>query len=532
MVEQPQQEGAGTGAELWQSTLRRLTWAAVAANGLGGLFLFLLLGFLIPFAPDGPDRQVGLNAAVGAAYLVTTLYLGKVWSVRASRPVRDWLAEGRRPTPEERRLVLGQPLRFAYTSGVFWTIGAVLFTLLNAPTSGWSALVVGGALLLGGETTCAVGYLLAERIVRPVTALALAGGAPPGSIGPGVSGRLTMAWSLGTGVPLLGILVIATAGLAQGDEDPALLAGAVAFLAALGLAVGMFVMTVASRSIAEPLAAVRRGIARIEEGELDVSVPVDDGSEVGLLEAGFNRMAAGLRERERLRDLFGRHVGQEVAQAALERDGDVQLGGEVREVAVVFVDLVGSTSLAARRPPTEVVALLNGFFRLVVDAVEEQGGWVNKFEGDAALCVFGAPTARPDAACDALRAARFLRERLNRELQGVDAGIGVSAGPAVAGNVGTEERFEYTVIGDPVNEAARLCELAKRRPERLLASAAVVERAGPEEAACWELRDSVTLRGRAEPTRLATPVRSGAESRRPPEVRLAAGAPSKAARHA
>jgi adenylate cyclase len=175
------------------------------------------------------------------------------------------------------------------------------------------------------------------------------------------------------------------------------------------------------------------------------------------------------------------------------------------------------------------VARLNDFFRIVVETVEQHGGWVNKFEGDAALCVFGAPIARSDSACDALRAARALREGLAREASRLDAGIGVSAGPAVAGNVGTEQRFEYTVIGDPVNEAARLCELAKRRPERLLANAAVVERAGDEEAACWVRRESVVLRGRDTPTRLATPARATAtppyEASRPPEVRLAVVAP-------
>jgi adenylate cyclase len=493
--------------ELWRDTTRRVTWASVGANVTGALVLFLLLGFLIPFAPEGADRQLGLNTALLAVYAPLTLWLGSWWGLRMSAPVERWLAQDRAPTPEERRLALRLPFRIVLVWGVFWTIAAVLFTLLNAPTSGWSVVVVGGAILLGGETTCAVGYLLIERIARPVIARALAGGAPPErTCGPGVRGRLMMAWSLGTGVPLLGIVMVAIAGIADADESPTLLAACVAFLAAIGFAVGLLTIAVASRSIADPIGAVREGMARVEEGELDVSVPVDDGSEVGLLEAGFNRMAAGLRDRDRLRDLFGRHVGEEVAQAALEEDGEVQLGGEVREVAVIFVDLVGSTALAGRRPPGEVVALLNDFFRLVVDTVEEQGGWVNKFQGDAALCVFGAPTARRDAACDALRAARKLRERLDERLHGVDAGIGVSAGPAVAGNVGTEERFEYTVIGDPVNEAARLSELAKRRPEGLLASAAVVEGAGAEEAACWEVREEVVLRGRDDATGLATPV--------------------------
>ena len=136
--------------------------------------------------------------------------------------------------------------------------------------------------------------------------------------------------------------------------------------------------------------------------------------------------------------------------------------------------------------------------------MERHGGWVNKFEGDAALCVFGAPTVREACAGDALAAARELRDRLAAEQPELDAGIGVSAGPAVAGNVGAEQRFEYTVIGDPVNEAARLCELAKKRPERVLASYSALERAGEVERPHWSLGEEVELRGRAAPTRLAT----------------------------
>jgi adenylate cyclase len=124
-------------------------------------------------------------------------------------------------------------------------------------------VVVGGAILLGGETTCAVGYLLAERIARPVTALALAGGAPPRErCVPGVAARLTTAWSVGTGIPVLGISVIAVASLFHGGADAGRVAAAVAFLAAVGIGVGMPAISMAARSVAEPLAAVRRAIAR------------------------------------------------------------------------------------------------------------------------------------------------------------------------------------------------------------------------------------------------------------------------------
>jgi adenylate cyclase len=495
----------GERVELWRRTVRRLTWAAVGANCLGALMLFLLLGLLTPFAPSGSDKNLLLNAIVGAIYLPAALVLGVLWARRRGALIERWLAEDRPPTAEERGFVLREPMETAVISGFFWVLAAIVFTALNLSDSGWPALIVGGAMLAAGETTSAVGYLLSERLVRPITVLALAGSAPPERFGPSVRLRLAMAWSLGTGIPLIGILVLATAGLVDPTEDPVLLAAAIGLLAGIGLTVGSLVITMASRSVSEPISTVRRAMARVEQGDYEARVPVDDGSEVGLLEAGFNSMAAGLLERERLRDLFGRHVGRDVAEAALSRDGEVELGGELREVAVVFVDVIGSTRLALRRRPQEVVATLNRFFAIVVDVVEENCGWVNKFEGDAALCVFGAPSARPGAAGDALRAARSMHAGLAADLDAVAAGIGVSAGPAVAGNVGAHERFEYTVIGDPVNEAARLCELAKRSSDPVLASEAVLRRADAEEAERWELRDSVVLRGREQETRVAVP---------------------------
>jgi adenylate cyclase len=163
--------------------------------------------------------------------------------------------------------------------------------------------------------------------------------------------------------------------------------------------------------------------------------------------------------------------------------------------------------LAEARPAPEVVATLNALFGAVVRAAKSEGGWVNKFEGDAALCVFGAPVDEPDHAARALRAARRLREEITSlaELHpGLDVGIGVSSGSAVAGNVGAEERYEYTVIGNPVNESARLSEEAKLRHIKALASAAAVQRAGAE-GDSWQHVGDVQLPGRTGMTGMYEP---------------------------
>jgi class 3 adenylate cyclase len=173
-------------------------------------------------------------------------------------------------------------------------------------------------------------------------------------------------------------------------------------------------LTFSRRAVADPVRSVREGLSRIERGDLQAAVPVYDASELGGLQAGFNHMAAGLRENERVRDLFGRHVGEDVARHALEHG--VALGGEVREAAVIFTDLKGSTRLAASRPPGEVVALLNAYFGIVVEVVSAYGGLINKFQGDAALAIFGAPQPLEDPAGQALAAARELARRLRAEL--------------------------------------------------------------------------------------------------------------------
>ena len=175
-------------------------------------------------------------------------------------------------------------------------------------------------------------------------------------------------------------------------------------------------------------------------------------------------------------------------------------------------DHVGVRAVLVEDPalPDDVVGLLNRFFDIVVRAVAAEGGWVNKFEGDGALCVFGAPMAQEDHATRALRAARTIRQEilaLTATQTGVDAAIGVSSGSAVAGNVGAEQRYEYTVIGDPVNEAARLTDEAKHRLGRVLASEEAVARADGE-GRSWVVADELQLRGRTDPTLVYEPAPS------------------------
>ncbi len=487
----------------------QLKLCGVGVSGAGALATFFAVGIFFP-AVGGSHSLNVTSGWVNAPVLVAVILLSAIIDTRVRNRHMDralgWLADNRAPDEREHRLTLGLALYFVKLDALAWGLAAVGFAVFNGLVFSWGlGAVIAATIWFGGETTCALSYLLYERTLRPVTALALASRETGTMVAPGVRFRLLMAWLLGTGVPLIGVIVFGVIGafVHPSPGQPSYVGKAVLFLGVVASCTGFLATGLAARAIADPLLAVRRGLERIAGGELDVDVPVDDASEVGQLQAGFNRMAEGLRERERIRDLFGRQVGRDVARAALSNG--VRLGGEEREVAALFVDVVGSTSLALALPPSEVVRLLNRFFRIVVEVVETHGGLVNKFEGDAALCLFGAPVACEDCAGDALRTARTLAARLSKELPEIDFGIGVSAGLAVAGNVGAEHRFEYTVIGDPVNEASRLAELAKTRPERVLASSAALDRAVDGEPRVWRVTESAVLRGRLAPTQLAHP---------------------------
>jgi adenylate cyclase len=464
----------------------------VVANLVGVATVTLLLVGVDDGAADTGRGPVFLAVLV---YLAVSLPVGMVAGLRRQRPTNAWLMAGREPSRAEAARALRLPVDSALVAGLIWLLGAVLVGVVGAfALPDWRVGVrIAVAVVLGGIVTAGVTYLLAARAARGVTARALAAHPPAGSLTLGVRPRLLLTWGLTSGVPMVGVVLLFLD--PSNPDGPG--QAAVVFLVLVAVVVGALATLLTARAVGQPLRELRKAVQQVGRGDYTASVVVDDAGEIGLLQEGVNTMAAGLAERERLRDLFGRHVGTSVAQEAL-RTG-VSLGGELRTAAALFVDIVGSTSLVRRTGPEEMVGLLNRFFEVVVDTVEAEGGLVNKFEGDAALCVFGAPADHPDPAGAALRAARRICAGV-RAAGELDVGVGVACGQVWAGQVGAATRLEYTVIGDPVNEAARLTEVAKSQPGRAVASDATVQAADPAERAHWVCGPEVELRGRGEPT--------------------------------
>jgi len=452
-----------------------------------------------------PDADIVFaQDTVVAATVLTVVSIAAVivYAVAVTDVKLRWFTAGHSPTPGERRFVRRLLRNQSAMLATIWAVSGLVLFVVNRDGGGVAAALIGLCMLFGATTSTGAALLLIQRLMRPVIAAATS---PTGrDTAPGVMARLLLMWLMSSALPTIGIaMVVVMRSHGWIIEKTASVELPVVVLSLISVLVGLRGMMIVAVSVSDPVRDVVEAMAKVEHGDIDTEVDVYERSEIGRLQSGFDRMVAGLAERDRLRDVFGRHVGTDVARRALSDSGT--LTGEVRDAAVLFVDLVGSTQLAQSRSPAEVAEVLNNFFEIVVAAVDERQGLINKFEGDAVLAVFGAPLATAKPESDALATARTLAVTLRR-LPVVDFGIGVSAGPVFAGNIGAKHRYEYTVIGDAVNEAARLADRAKSTPQRALCSAAALFAADPAEREQWAECGSETLRGRLEPTRMAAPV--------------------------
>jgi adenylate cyclase len=279
------------------------------------------------------------------------------------------------------------------------------------------------------------------------------------------------------------------------------------FLAVTGLVISIAVGIWIARSVSQPVLQLSEGARKIGEGDYSHRVQVRTDDEIGLLANAFNHMSEGLAERDQVRDLLGKVVSPAVAAKLLR---DVVLGGEEREVTILFSDLRRFTSMSEARSPQEMLEILNHYFTRMSAIVDEHGGVVDKYVGDAMMALFGAPVAGPDDADDAMETALEMSEALDelnrpwREQGGnaLEVGIGINTDIVVAGNMGSRTRLNYTVIGDGVNLASRLEELTKT-PEyqaRIIVSISTLEKAKKH----YRTRrlGQVAVKGKQKPTEI------------------------------
>lgn len=281
-------------------------------------------------------------------------------------------------------------------------------------------------------------------------------------------------------------------------------------VALIFIAFGLLSAWLLARLIIRPIHHLRSAAKKVGEGDFDAQVDLQRADDFGLLIAEFNSMVSGLREKDHVQTMFGRHVGQRAARAILESPAG--LSGTNREITAMFVDVRNFTSISESRSPEEVVELLNVFFQNMVEIVEDCGGMVNKFLGDGFMALFGAieselseGRSHADSAVEcAIKMAERLKEVNNRVSLPFDfaIGVGIHTGEAVVGSIGSQQRLEYTAIGDTVNVASRIEGLTKRLEKTILFSAATqakltsgVSVTGPFEAAVRGKQDVIVVYG-------------------------------------
>jgi adenylate cyclase len=455
---------------LWRIGSVTLAVIIVATNLIGACAI-VVIGLLVLPNPRGVPHlgHVRLiDALVAAGYVAFAVPLGVLVGTRRLWGLRAWLVEGRPATLTEIRLVLQAPLRLFGLQFGLWAGAALLFGILNSFYSARLAIGTSLAILLTGLVTGSLAYLLSERLLRSPAARALARGAPGRLAVPGVTTRALFAWALGTGVPVLGLVLLGIVAFTGGyNVTVSNLRVAVVVLGGTGIAVGLLATVLAARTTADPIASVRRALAQVQRGDFDVRVPVYDGSQIGQLQLGFNEMVAGLAERERIREAFGTYVDEEVAAHILQEGTD--LAGEEVEVTLMFIDVRDFTPFAERTPANAVVGAINRLFERIVPIIHAHGGRVDKFVGDGLLAVFGAPRRQPDHADEALSAALEIAEAVGSTAAGeLEIGIGLNSGEVVAGNIGGDQRLEFSVIGDAVNVAARVEAATRQTGDPLL----------------------------------------------------------------
>ncbi|MFN8043263.1 MAG: adenylate/guanylate cyclase domain-containing protein [Mycobacterium sp.] len=446
-------------------------WRAVFAVLLPlAMPIYFLWSFLI-VAVQGSSRYLEATAVavvVGSALLFMVTFSGS----GPRRVVERWVAGEAvdRATALEAtyawtRVVV---VRSEALNGVGY---AVLSVLVGAVAGASFSLVVQYGILgavMGVVVNLISVHSLPESVVRPAR-VAIAADMGVGESLPR-SRPSFAAWSSVSMLAAIFAFAVVSAMLATVlhpvRELPVLFV-VIGFAFTLGFGVPITVGAVFMPSL-RPIRDLAEGTRRVAAGDYSQRLPVAQDDDLGALAASFNRLQAGLAERQRLQSAFGTYVDPALAARLLEQGDDV-FTGERRQVSVMFVDIRDFTPFAEANTAEDTVARLNALFEIVVPAVVGAGGHVNKFLGDGALVVFGAPNDLADHADAALRAAVLIHRRVAERFGGeLRIGIGINTGVVISGTIGGGGKLEFTLIGDAVNVAARVEQLTKTTGDTIL----------------------------------------------------------------
>ena len=469
-----------------------------AAVSLGANLIGALLAFFYFSVADRirlPDTG-GQTIAFFAFGFGLLAWVGAAWQYRWTRPISAAYDPAASPESrqEGRRRAVLAPFMVAMITACGWMLAGFIWGVLEPLVEGRFTVdravrQVFGITFVGGPVTTAFVFFAFERLWRKELPRLFPEGdvsAVSGVVRVGVRARLLVIFLLLGTVPLslLGVMAYRRSQALLG-ADPATAAHAVGdglvaivFIVVAGIAAAVGLAVFVAGSVAGPLRALQAAMAEVGEGNLDARCAVVGNDELGAVAEGFNRMVGGLREREFLRETFGRYVGPEVRDEILS--GRLDLEGQAREVTILFADLRDFTPWVEATPPQDVVSDLNRYFTEMDEAIRGHRGLVLQFIGDEIEAVFGAPVADPAHARSAVDAALEMRARLGRlnaerSRAGkvpLRHGIGIHTGRVLAGNIGSAERLSYALVGDPVNLASRIQNLNKEAGSDILVSGA------------------------------------------------------------
>lgn len=460
---------------VWDRYGPTYSWVVCALVFVAGLSVHLAYPFII-VAFEGSDRYAQVAIITCGAMLVR-VYLLVLPGSKPLRLIEKWAA-GRDVDPMEAfratYVYARRTTARVLTTDVVWTPCVAIVVATVAGATGWRLFQYGIVGAAYGVATGVFGvHSFSEGSLRPVRA-AIAGDTGIGDALPRSHPTfatwshitmLAMAFGFSTGAAITASVID------RARQDPII---SLAIGCALTLIAGpIAVMTFAP--FLRPIRDLAEGTQRVAAGDYSRRLPVVQDDDLGALSASFNRMQAGLAERQRLQAAFGTYVDPALAARLLEQGDDV-FTGERREVTVMFIDIRDFTSYAEANTAEDTVARLNALFQIVVPAVVEAGGHVNKFLGDGALAVFGAPNDLANHASAAVSAAVLIQRSVAERFDGaLRIGIGINTGVVIAGTIGGGGKLEFTLIGDPVNVAARVEQLTKTTGDSILLTQQAVD---------------------------------------------------------